>query len=48
MAAPKHPYDRCRDRDCRRPACVAYKDGYRDGYEDGFPDGVNACPLAHS
>jgi hypothetical protein len=35
-----HPRpSRCRDRDCLRPLCMAYKDGREDGYEDGYDDG---------
>ena len=55
----RHEYQSCKDEDCQRPVCVAfkqgYKDGYRDGYEDGFEqgyargfsDGIAACPRAH-
>lgn len=31
--APAHPYAACRDDDCDRRACVAYKDGFADGLE---------------
>jgi hypothetical protein len=49
---PEHPRpSACRDSDCKRAGCVAYRDGHddgwRDGYDDGFPDGVMACPLGH-
>jgi hypothetical protein len=30
-----HRYESCRDRDCERLACVAYRDGYEEGYELG-------------
>ena len=30
MAKDKHPYRRCRDEDCPRLACIAYKDGRDD------------------
>lgn len=31
--AKAHPYAACRDDDCERQACVAYKDGFADGLE---------------
>lgn len=34
-AKPRHDYRSCRDTDCARVACVAYRDGLAD------------CPLAH-
>jgi len=44
-----HPrYDRCRDRDCDRYGCVAYREGYRDGHDDGFDEGLAACQATHS
>lgn len=39
--AQKHTYASCRDKECRRLACVAYKEGYRDGYEDGYSAGAD-------
>lgn len=36
----QHSYSACRDGDCERMGCVAYKEGLEDGYEDGFADGV--------
>jgi hypothetical protein len=30
--APKHDYRTCRDTDCQRYACVAYRDGYDNGF----------------
>lgn len=39
----QHDYRTCRDDECRRHACVAFK----EGYEAGFPDGQAACPLPH-
>lgn len=52
---PPHDYHSCRDDDCQRPICVAFKDGYRDGHRDGyrqgydkgFPDGLASCPGPH-
>jgi hypothetical protein len=38
MTQRKHDYHTCRDGDCQRLACVAYKEGYQDGYEDGRAD----------
>lgn len=51
-ARPEHPTPgACRDRDCKRAACAAYRegrqDGYREGYDEGFPDGIAACPKEH-
>jgi predicted nucleic acid-binding Zn-ribbon protein len=31
-AQPKHQYQTCRDEDCRRFGCVAYRDGYDNGF----------------
>ena len=39
MKKPQHRYASCRDEDCDRPLCVAYR--------EGFEDGIQACPLAH-
>jgi flagellar biosynthesis/type III secretory pathway protein FliH len=56
---PQHDYTSCRDGDCPRPLCVAFKTGHktghREGYEQGFqtgwdrgfPAGVAACPRTH-
>jgi hypothetical protein len=54
-ARPEHRYEACREEDCERIPCAAYRegreDGYRDGHYDGyargFPDGVAACPRTH-
>jgi hypothetical protein len=35
----RHDYQDCKDDNCKRSACVAYKTGYRRGYDDGFDDG---------
>lgn len=32
MAKDKHHYRTCRDEDCPRLACIAYKDGFEDGF----------------
>lgn len=44
-AKAKHDYQSCRDGDCKRSACVAFKTGYKaghfDGYEQGYPIGWN-------
>lgn len=34
-ARPRHLYQRCRDDDCRRMPCVAWKEGIEQGYADG-------------
>ncbi len=36
---PPHEYQSCRDKDCQRPVCVAFKEGYRDGHRDGYREG---------
>jgi hypothetical protein len=38
-AAQKHDYRACRDVECTRSACVAFK--------EGFEFGVESCPLPH-
>lgn len=57
--AAQHSYSGCSDKECRRTACVAYKEaaeeayaeGYRngadDGYAEGYPNGMADCPLGH-
>jgi hypothetical protein len=34
-----HRPARCRDRDCERALCAAYREGREDGYADGREDG---------
>lgn len=41
-----HRYRTCRDDDCRRAACAAYKEGYEDGDEDGYRRGYQAGAAA--
>jgi hypothetical protein len=36
---PAHDYRGCRDRDCERPACIAWNDGLTEGREAGFAEG---------
>jgi hypothetical protein len=36
MVHNKHDYRWCRDPDCPRLACTAYRDGYQDGMDDAF------------
>jgi hypothetical protein len=36
---PPHEYQSCRDKDCMRPVCVAFKEGYRDGHREGYRQG---------
>jgi hypothetical protein len=38
-AKPQHRYSACRDGDCRRIGCEAF----RVGYDDGFADGMSAA-----
>ncbi len=37
-----HRPSRCRDGDCPRPLCRAYREGYEDGYQDGYGAGFGA------
>jgi hypothetical protein len=39
----QHDYATCRDKDCQRVACDAYK----AGYDDGFGDGLEAAEVAN-
>jgi hypothetical protein len=39
-AAPQHDYHSCRDPDCQRRACTAYR--------EGFADGIDNCPGPHA
>jgi hypothetical protein len=34
-----HDYRRCRDEDCPRITCVAFRDGYDAGFDDGYGAG---------
>jgi hypothetical protein len=48
-ARPQHPRpSACRDGDCKRAACQAYRegreDGFAEGYDEGFAEGIAACP----
>ncbi|MGH3205692.1 MAG: hypothetical protein ACRDP5_27110 [Streptosporangiaceae bacterium] len=55
-AKPKHDYTTCRDDDCHRTACVAFRTGYHLGHIDGhdqgfdlgFAAGQAACPREHT
>src|SRR5208282_3040331 len=50
--AEQHPFESCRDDQCTRPQCVAYRTGWHEGeavgYGAGFNAGVAACPGPHS
>jgi hypothetical protein len=50
-ARPQHRYEACRDEDCHRTGCTAYREGrelgYYEGWNAGFPAGVAACPRNH-
>ena len=55
----KHDYQACRDPDCPRPLCKAFKggwklgydtghdDGWALGYDTGHKDGIADCPRPH-
>lgn len=38
-ARPVHLYETCRDADCKRTACLAYKEGREEGYTEGYQHG---------
>lgn len=40
-AKPKHDYQTCRDGDCQRSGCVAYKTGYKAGHQAGYEQGYS-------
>ena len=40
-AKPKHLYQSCRDKDCERVACEAYREGRDEGYREGFAEGYD-------
>jgi hypothetical protein len=51
--AGQHDYRYCPDKEeCRRIACVAWREGveeaYAEGYGNGFEDGQYACPREHA
>jgi len=39
MTAPQHRYQSCRDGDCERAACMAWREGRAEGYDEGHEDG---------
>ena len=48
-ARPQHPpWAACKDPDCQRTGCRAYREGLEYGYGEGFEDGMAACPLRHA
>ena len=50
--AEQHPFESCRDDQCKRPQCVAYRTGWHQGeaagFESGFNAGLAACPRNHA
>ena len=40
--AEQHPYESCRDNECKRPLCVAYRTGWHEGHFKGFEEGYEA------
>ena len=50
--AEQHPFESCRDDQCKRPQCVAYRTGWHQGeaagFDAGFDAGLAACPRNHS
>jgi flagellar biosynthesis/type III secretory pathway protein FliH len=48
MALPRHPYEKCRDTNCERPACRAWKEALEEGYQEGRKDGyAEGYPIGH-
>lgn len=47
----QHPFESCRDDQCRRPQCVAYRAGWHEGeavgFGAGFEAGLKSCPGPH-
>jgi len=43
-----HGYRSCREDDCQRPACEAWREGVAEGREAGFEDGFEAGAAAAS
>jgi hypothetical protein len=41
-ARPAHLYEACRDTDCQRPACRAFKEGRDEGREEGHREGYSS------
>lgn len=39
---PAHPYESCRDADCQRVACEAWREGHGQGYAEGEAAGYAA------
>ena len=48
----QHPFESCRDDQCKRPQCVAYRAGWHEGetagFGNGFQAGLAACPGPHN
>ena len=42
----RHDYQNCRDADCQRTACEAYREGFADGTSAGFAAGQAAAAAA--
>ena len=47
----QHRYDSCRDGECERLACRAWREAWEEAREtccpETFLEGVNACPREH-
>jgi hypothetical protein len=43
MATAQHRYQACRDRDCERTACTAWREAYEEGFAEGFAAGAAAA-----
>lgn len=37
---PDHTYRTCRDPDCTRRDCIAFKEGYNEGFSAGLEEGT--------
>jgi hypothetical protein len=57
--AEQHDFQSCRDDECKRPTCVAYRTGWHEGeaagfgagfsagHSEGFAQGLASCPGPH-
>ena len=55
----QHPFESCRDDQCKRPTCLAYRTGFHEGeavgfgagfnagHSEGFAEGLASCPGPH-
>jgi hypothetical protein len=46
-AKPRHDYQTCREDDCQRQACQAWREGRKEGFGEGYQEGILNCPRWH-